>query len=153
MVIVSGETEVRIQIAAQFCPPAQRIVVVARPDRSGRIQHFANAAEMVAGVEIISRGWPARELHALVEETFFTVAPVASRSLAQLQPAPDEAPLVHRRAVLLFDDTRAPAEAVVVELAAIGAAIDRDEAMVGVPFISRVGQHRIGSGEQFVEQL
>src|SRR5438552_19184825 len=55
MVVVACIRKITIQVAANLCPPAIRIVVIPRMHDSAAVNHLSNRAEMIAAVIIILR--------------------------------------------------------------------------------------------------
>ena len=129
---MAGESKVAIEVSGQLGPRAVEVVVVSCPDGGGAVGHFADAAEVVAGVVIVPGIGAA--------DAFFTLAVVLALDgvaggvalLGDVGAVPN--PALGEAAVELF---RYPAgQSVIDEFVNARALGDLDEAVFGIPLIS-----------------
>ncbi len=111
-----------------------RVVVVASARASGRVDEFADASDVVARIEVVVGSL----LLSLGEETFCRRAARRVPFFAEFFAAPEKTRVGGDYRILFLDNADAAAEAVIAELAAVGAVVDGGEAVLGIP-LERAG--------------
>ncbi len=125
MVVVACIRKITIQVAANLCPPAIRIVVIPRMHDSAAVNHLSNRAEMIACVIIIRRA----NLYPLsIIALGNVVARVTLFTRLRAARTPDELLRARHVAIVLFYNFHALTQSTVRELAPVRATGDGGQA-------------------------
>src|SRR5215813_13785781 len=134
MNIVPCKSKTCFLVTRDLVSRSEGIVVIPGPDRSSIIDRFANTAQVIPRVKEIVRSL----LLALREETFCGRATHGIAFFAEFLATPKKTGVGGDDRILFLDNADAAAQPVVAELAAVGAVVDGDEAVLGIP-LERAG--------------
>src|SRR6267142_7071137 len=130
MSVLPGEAESGPPIArCSYLSPIY-IVFISRPDCCRAVDQLTSTVQVVLRIgEVVGS-----LLLALREEPLRHRSARRIAFFAEFQIAPEEARVTSRDRVVLLDDADTAAETVVAELTAVGAVVNREKSILGIPF-------------------